>query len=77
MEITSKYLESTEPLEFSYKNGQDFDYTKIKELIQAIDEEVRELFKDVWEEGYKDKENEPSETMIERGLRDKAKNPYK
>lgn len=32
---------------------------------------------EAWDEGYLDKEAEASEAMIERGLRERAQNPYK
>lgn len=46
------------------------------EEIKRLEKELLTAKKEAWDEGYLDKEGEPSETMIERGLRSKATNPY-
>lgn len=38
---------------------------------------IRRVQAEAWAEGYLDKETEASEAMIERGLRERAKNPYR
>ena len=38
---------------------------------------IRRVQSEAWDVGYLDKEAEASESMIERGLRERAKNPYK
>lgn len=45
--------------------------------IERLREEVQTAKADGWDEGYADKDAEPSEAMIERGLRKPATNPYR
>ena len=45
-----------------------------RDLIRRVQAEA---LAEGWDEGYQDKASEASEAMIERGLRERAKNPYK
>lgn len=45
--------------------------------VKRLQTELKTAKAEAWDEGYSDKDSEPSEAMIERGLRERATNPYR